>query len=44
MTGRRGRQRVELLEWMMNRLGGRDERQLGKIARDRRRWEETAIP
>ena len=39
MAGKRarGRQRVKMLEWMMERLRVEDGKQLGKVARDRKK-------
>lgn len=43
MAGKRerGRQRLKMLYWMMKRLRVKVGKQLGKIARDRKRWKES---
>ena len=38
----RSSQRLKMLDWMMERLRVKDGKQLGKIARDRKRWKESA--
>ena len=39
-----GRQRLTMLDWMMKELGVSDGQQLGEIARNRKRWRESAQP
>ena len=40
----RGRQRLKMLDWMMERLRVRDRKQLGNVAMDRKRWRERGPP
>ena len=46
MAGRRtkDKQRLKILDWMMERLRANDGKQLSKIARDRKRWRESVPP
>ena len=42
MTGKRakGRQRLKMLDWIMERFRVKDGKQLANVARDRNRWRE----
>ena len=40
----RGRQRLKMLDWMMERLRVKDGKQLRKVAMNRKRWREREPP
>ena len=46
MTGKRarGRQRLGMLDWIMERFRVKDGKQLANVARDRKRWREREPP
>ena len=45
MTGKRarGRRRLKMLDWMMERLRVKDGQQLDNVARNRKSWRERAL-
>ena len=40
----RGRQRLKMLDWMMERLRIKDGKQLGNVVMNRKRWKEKEPP
>ena len=40
----RGRQRLKMLDWMMERLRIKDGKQLGNVAMNRKRWKTKEPP